>query len=176
MKSRAFMYVLATTGLLVLFACGFAQGQTPSLTDGKAPKDGLAAPKVVMYRIKEMTAAWVAKKLTRSMGKRSDVYIEILEETNTLLIRANDETIRQVIPILKQIEDNAPRLFCLQLKNGDAILVGNVLRLMAAYPPLSGDDSLRIVTDSRTNSIILYCERPSCKLIQFILAGSGILQ
>ena len=151
------------------------RGQSSS-PEGESPS--ARAQSQALHCLVHAHADWAVKRLKRSIAEKSDVSFVADKETNCVLIRANDETIKRATAILRRLdaEIGSVALRVYRLKRVDAVKVGMILRWMAVMPPLCDDEHFAITVDARTNIVILYSSRRTACFVEHVLDCLGIKQ
>jgi type II secretory pathway component GspD/PulD (secretin) len=115
-------------------------------------------PSITTIQLRNAYADEIAKILTARLGGERDVQITWDGRTNRILLRGNDETVRQAKRILDRL-DRPPRksgVYIFQLKHANAVqaaVLMNVFLKVVPYPGAHG--RIRVTPDGRTNSLLI---------------------
>ncbi len=133
-------------------------------------------PGILIYALKKLNPVRVIKVIRPLVSPRS--YVSFIQGTSILVIKDYADNLAKIKKFLDQIEEEAeiPEIKIFRVKYA---LAGNILReLLPVLQSLANEKGLpfKIISDERTNSIIVYGNEEIFKRVEKILKALDIPQ
>jgi type II secretory pathway component GspD/PulD (secretin) len=128
-----------------------------------------------IYRLKFSDAMQMTKILSAAMDAGDEKLVRIVADptTNSLLIRGAPDQLKAVEAILMRLDvegsGDAParsEFLIFELKHGEA---ADTAKLLKELLPRKNNSNMRIVADTRTNSILVYAAQDEINFVKTIL-------
>jgi type II secretory pathway component GspD/PulD (secretin) len=121
-------------------------------------------PKTTTFSLMYIDAGKAAKKLTAVLGKDPGIAIFSDKDSNTVIVRAPVDQLREVKEILENLDAKKDGLFVIRLKNVEAAHAAKTVKAL-----LGDDRDVGLVPDVRTNSVIMWGTTANVKLAKELL-------
>ena len=132
----------------------------------------------IVFRLKQADASRAVNRLRSLIDEKANITIKAQTKTNSVLIRADKNTIARAVKFLKQLdaEIDDVGLFVIKLKCVDAVKVGIVLKVASTIPFVFDDEHIVVTVNADTNTILLHSKAQSFQIIRYVLEHLGLLK